>query len=53
MPARIGELSGALFMRPDESYSVAFEGVPPGTYLYHCIPHLAVGQKGAVIVDPE
>jgi plastocyanin len=53
MPMRIAELSSALFMNLGESYSMTFDDVPPGTYLYHCTPHLALGQKGAVVVDPE
>lgn len=52
MAAKIGYLSSPLVMNPGESLAVPFNNVPPGTYEYHCTPHLAMGQKGVIIVDP-
>jgi plastocyanin len=52
MAVRIAYLSSPLFMNPGEALTVPFNDVPPGTYEYHCTPHLAMGQKGVIIVDP-
>ena len=52
MPNRIADLSSPMLMNPGETYSVTFESVPPGTYPYHCTPHLAMGQKAVIIIDP-
>ena len=52
MAVRIADLSSPLFMNPGEAFTVPFDNVPPGAYGYHCIPHLAMGQKGVIIVDP-
>ena len=52
MTVRMGDLSSPLFMNPGEALTVPFDNVPPGAYAYHCIPHLAMGQKGVIIVDP-
>ncbi len=52
MAVRIADLSSPLFMNPGEALTVPFDNVPPGAYAYHCTPHLAMGQKGVIIVDP-
>jgi plastocyanin len=52
MAARMAYLSSPLVMNPGEALTVPFDNVPPGTYAYHCIPHLAMGQKGVIVVDP-
>jgi len=52
MAAKMAYLSSPLLMNPGEALTVPFDNVPPGTYAYHCIPHLAMGQKGVIIVDP-
>ena len=48
---KIGDLSGPLLMNPNEAYEVSFAGVKPGTYDFHCTPHLAMGMKGKVTVQ--
>jgi plastocyanin len=52
MAAKMAYLSSPLLMNPGEALTVPFNNVPPGTYEYHCTPHLAMGQKGVIIVDP-
>jgi plastocyanin len=47
----MGELSSPMFMNPNETYTVSFANVAPGTYNYHCTPHLAMGMKGVVTVQ--
>lgn len=51
MPNQQGELSSPLFMNPDESYTISFANVKPGSYPYHCTPHLAMGMKGTITVQ--
>ena len=51
MVGQMGELSGPLLMNPNEAYVVSFGGVKPGTYPFHCTPHLAMGMKGAITVQ--
>jgi len=52
MAVKMAYLSSPMLMNPGEALTVPFTDVPPGTYEYHCIPHLAMGQKGVIIVDP-
>jgi len=52
MAVRMVDLATPLVMNPGEALTVPFDNVPPGAYEYHCIPHLAMGQKGVIIVDP-
>ena len=52
MAVKMAYLSSPLVMNPGEAITVPFNDVPPGTYEYHCTPHLAMGQKGVIIVDP-
>lgn len=51
MPNQQGELSSPLFMNPDEAYTISFANVKPGSYPYHCTPHLAMGMKGTITVQ--
>jgi len=51
MPNQQGELSSPLFMNPDETYTISFANIKPGTYPYHCTPHLALGMKGTITVQ--
>ena len=50
-PDKMGELSSAMKMNPGESIIVSFGNIKPGTYPYHCTPHLAMGMKGVVTVQ--
>ena len=47
---KMGQLSSALKMNPGESITVSFANIKPGTYPFHCTPHLALGMKGEVTV---
>jgi plastocyanin len=52
MPESISELSSKMLVTPNESYTVSFGKVPPGTYIVHCTPHLAMNMKQTVTVTP-
>ena len=51
MVGQMSELSSPLLMNPNEAYTISFGGVKPGTYPFHCTPHLAMGMKGTVTVQ--
>lgn len=46
-----GELSSPMMITAGESYTISFGGVTPGTYAFHCTPHLAMNMKGTVTVQ--
>jgi plastocyanin len=46
-----GELSSPLLMNANDAYTISFANVKPGTYPFHCTPHLAMGMKGTVTVQ--
>jgi plastocyanin len=48
---KMGQLSSALKMNPGESITVSFANIKPGTYPFHCTPHLALGMKGEITVQ--
>jgi len=51
MPDRLNEsLSGKMLLVIGESYTISLQGVSPGTYDFHCLPHLAMNQRGRIIV---
>jgi len=51
MDQKIGELSSPMLMNPNEGYVISFGGVKPGTYPFHCTPHLAMNMKGTITVQ--
>lgn len=51
MPNTQGLLNSPLLTQPNETYTVSFAKVAPGTYAFHCTPHLAMGMKGQVTVQ--
>lgn len=51
MVGQMSELSSPLLMNPNEAYVVSFGGIKPGTYPFHCTPHLAMGMKGIITVQ--
>ena len=51
MPEQVGELSGKMLLTAGESYTISFAGIPPGTYEFHCMPHLAMHMTGRIIVQ--
>lgn len=48
---KMGQLSSALKTNAGESVTVSFANIAPGTYPYHCTPHLALGMKGVITVQ--
>jgi plastocyanin len=51
MDQKMSELSSPMLMNPNEAYVISFGGVKPGTYPYHCTPHLAMNMKGVITVQ--
>jgi plastocyanin len=51
MDNKISELSSPMLMNPNEKYVISFGGVKPGSYPFHCTPHLAMGMKGTITVQ--
>jgi plastocyanin len=51
MVGQMSELSSALVMNPNEAITISFGGIKPGTYPYHCTPHLAMNMKGVITVQ--
>jgi plastocyanin len=51
MDQKMSELSSPMLMNPNEQYVISFGGVKPGTYPFHCTPHLAMGMKGTITVQ--
>jgi plastocyanin len=45
-------LIGPLLTAPSATYTISFAGAQPGTYGYYCTPHLALGMKGKIVVQP-
>ena|ERR1043166_7612191 len=44
------ELSSPLLLNAGEKFTMSFGNIPPGTYPYHCTPHLASGMSGTITV---
>src|SRR4051812_44703616 len=51
MDQKMAELSSPLLMNANESYVISFGGVAPGSYPFHCTPHLAMNMKGTITVQ--
>jgi plastocyanin len=51
MDNKIAELQSPMLMNPNDEYPISFGGVKPGTYEFHCTPHLAMNMKGKVTVQ--
>jgi len=47
----MGPLEGPMMLQANETYTVSFGNIKPGTYGLHCTPHLALGMKGTVTVQ--
>jgi len=47
----MGPLESPLLLQPNETYTISFAKIPPGTYDIHCTPHLALEMKGVVTVQ--
>ena len=53
MPNQVqpNSLQSPMMMQDNESYTVSFANVPPGTYEYICTPHIQQGMRGSVTVQ--
>ncbi len=49
--AKMSGTESPMLMNAGDSYTVSFAGVKPGTYSFHCTPHLAMNMKGSVTVQ--
>src|SRR5258708_2382048 len=52
MANTMGPLTGPLFAAPNATYTISFAGLKAGTYKYYCLPHLALGMRAQVVVQP-
>ena len=46
----LSDLSGPLLVITNEVYEIVFTDVPSGRYQYWCVPHIAGGMTGTIIV---
>jgi plastocyanin len=53
MPDSIAPLIGGLLFEEEQTWTMAFTGVPPGRYAYYCLPHVAGGMVGEIQVREE
>lgn len=51
MPNTPTPLSSPLLVQPNETYTISFAKIKPGTYEAHCTPHLALGMKQSITVQ--
>lgn len=51
IPTKMGQLSSTLLTNAGESVTISFANVAPGSYPFHCTPHLALGMKGVITVQ--
>lgn len=51
MPNQASDLSSNLLTQPNETYTVSFANIKPGTYEVHCTPHMAMNMKQTVTVQ--
>ena len=52
MPSRMGPLAANLLTAQGETYTISFAGAPAGTYKFTCLPHMATGMRGSIVVTP-
>jgi plastocyanin len=41
-----------MLLSPGETWELSLGNLKPGTYPFHCTPHLAMGMKGEITVTP-
>ena len=51
MPNKMGPLASNLLTTQGESYTISFVGAPAGTYKFTCLPHMATGMHGSIVVQ--
>lgn len=50
MPETMAPLTGPFVTEAGASYVVSLDGVPAGRYPFSCLPHVAMGMKGVLVV---
>jgi plastocyanin len=50
MPDQMAPLEGSLLTEMGSEYVIPMD-VPPGRYRFYCLPHLALGMKGVIVVS--
>lgn len=51
IPNPAAPLSTQMLLNPNETVTISFANVAPGTYNFNCTPHLAMGMKGVITVE--
>lgn len=51
MPNTTGPLASPLFVTDGETYTISTAKLKPGTYKFYCMPHLATGMHGVLVVQ--
>lgn len=51
MSGTTGPLTSSLIINTGDSYTVPLAKLTPGTYKFYCLPHLAFGMKGEIVVQ--
>jgi plastocyanin len=51
MGPTMSPLSGVLLTTPNQEYRVSLANLPPGTYKFHCLPHLALHMVGELVLQ--
>jgi plastocyanin len=51
MPNTTGPLASPLFVTDGETYTISTAKLKPGTYRFYCMPHLALGMHGVLVVQ--
>lgn len=51
MAQSMAPLTGPLLTAPSATYTISFANTPAGAYGYYCMPHLALGMKGKIVVE--
>ncbi len=51
MPNTTSPLASPLLIQPNQTYTISFAKIKPGTYEAHCTPHMAMGMKQTITVQ--
>jgi plastocyanin len=51
MGPTMSPLSGVLITQPNATYQVSLAGLSAGRYRFYCLPHLALGMTGQIVVQ--
>ncbi|HTR77284.1 MAG TPA: plastocyanin/azurin family copper-binding protein [Gemmatimonadaceae bacterium] len=51
MLEKASDLNSNMLINPGDHFTVSFAKIPPGTYAFHCTPHLQYGMTGTVTVQ--